>query len=206
MLSSPLGTIGWLATRSLGGSPEAQEAALQLGVGLEGLGMAAAGLRGQAPVFAGAQPESFTSGRVSSASNRVRYSSGLLDKSFDPLPVDQAVLNQFVRNDPALSNVRLSAQPTLTFDLRDGTVGRSRLIYDSETNTYTKVSEIGPGAFRNRSELVGTIVHEEVHLRFGDKLERGSERFLKLDAMGLEEAYVRGVENRYLLMQQKAGR
>lgn len=140
------------------------------------------------------------------AFSRIRYSTGLLDKSFDPLPVDQGFLDQFVRTDPALSSVKLSARPVISFDLPEGTVGRSRLAYDMETNTFAKISEIGPEAFDNRSELVGTVVHEETHLRFGDKLQRNSERFIQIDSAGMEENYVIRVEQRFLRMQSRVGR
>jgi hypothetical protein len=80
------------------------------------------------------------------------------------------------------------------------------LKWDWETNTSTKVSEIGPEAFRNRNSLVGTVVHEETHLRFGGQLQAGNERYLRIDSLGLEEDYVLRVEDRFLRMQSRAGR
>jgi hypothetical protein len=106
----------------------------------------------------------------------------------------------------ALSNVRLSAKPQISAELPVGTIGRSRQLYEWETNTFTDISEIGPGAFRNRNTLVGTVAHEETHLRFGHRLNQGNERYLQMDSLGLEENYVRRVEERFIRMQERAGR
>ncbi len=137
---------------------------------------------------------------------RINSSQRLLDESFDPIPFDQGVLDHIVQTDPALSNVRLSARPQISIDLPDGTIGRSRQAYDWETNIFTDISEIGPGAFRNRNSLIGTIAHEETHLRFGHKLKQGNERYLRMDSLGVEEDYVRRVEARFLRMQERAER
>ena len=107
----------------------------------------------------------------------------------------------------ALANVRLSARPLISVDLPEGVIGQSRLVLlDRETNTFGKMSELGPGAFRNRNSLIGTIVHEETHLRFGDRLNLGVDRYRRMDAAGLEESYVQRVEDRFLRMQERAGR
>jgi hypothetical protein len=138
--------------------------------------------------------------------SRINYSQRLLDDSFDPIPFDQGVLDHVVQIDPALSNVRLSARPQISADLPDGTFGLSRQAFDWETNTFTDISEIGPIGFRNRNTLIGTLIHEETHLRFGHRLSQGNERYLRMDSLGIEESYVQKVEERFLRMQKRAGR
>lgn len=105
----------------------------------------------------------------------------------------QALLNDAVFGDAALRNVRLGTYP----------------VYDASLPVFGEFTasglnnfgvKIGPQAFANRAELIGTIVHEETHLRFFQRLNAGGARTGAIDALGMEESYVRAVETRFLRM------
>jgi hypothetical protein len=100
----------------------------------------------------------------------------------------QTLVNDVVQYD--LANLKLSAYPTYNPSLT--TLGRA------EIKGIDMMSQVGPKAFTSRSELVGTIIHEEAHLRFGVRgLEWQNARIL---TWGTEEAYIQAVELRYLQM------
>jgi len=61
-------------------------------------------------------------------------------------------------------------------------------------------------AFNSRSDLMGTIVHEEMHLRIGQGVRSGNAFYTDLRNVGAEEAYVKDVEARFLRLQNAAGR
>jgi len=124
------------------------------------------------------------------ATKTVRFSSGAGTGFGEG---SQALLNETVFGDAALSNVRLGTSP----------------IYDPSLPYYGEFSasgmnnfgvKIGPQAFSSRTELVGTIIHEETHLRFFQRLNAGGVRAQAIDAMGMEEDYVRAIEARFLRM------
>jgi RHS repeat-associated protein len=106
----------------------------------------------------------------------------------------QALLNDAVFGDAALKNVSLG-----TFPFYDASLQSFGRFTVSGLNNFGVT--IGPQAFVNRTELIGTIVHEETHLRFFERLNSGGARTGAIDAAGMEEYYVRAVEARFLRMQ-----
>lgn len=103
----------------------------------------------------------------------------------------QAALNNALRS-PTLQNVTLRTQPVYNPTLE--TFGRS---YAGGYDNYW--SQIGNKAFSNEAELMGTIIHEETHLRIFERQLSGGARASALGAAA-EEAYVRRVEARFLRM------
>jgi hypothetical protein len=113
----------------------------------------------------------------------------------------QDVLNHVVANDAALQNVRLSVAPTFTPYLGENVLGQA--------TRYTAIdmeNQISSLAFRSRSDLIGTIAHEEMHLRIFQGAAEGNTRYMNLLNSGADEAYVRAVEARFLRLQNAAGR
>ncbi len=135
------------------------------------------------------------------ASKNLQQSRNLVDDTLDPLPMGQDVLDDFVKTDPALQGLNLRVKPTFDPSLADDLYGQA--------TRYTAIdleSAISPKTFRNRRQLVGTIAHEDLHLRIGQRIDRGSQRAFDLRRSGNEEAYVIEVERRFLEMQRRLGR
>jgi hypothetical protein len=128
-------------------------------------------------------------------------STRLLDTTLDPLPMGQDVLDHVVATDPALQNVRLSVAPTYTPYLGENVLGQATR--DTAIDMQNEVSSL---AFQNRSSLVGTIVHEEMHLRIFQGAAEGNANYINLLQSGADEAYVQAVEARFLRLQNAAGR
>jgi hypothetical protein len=113
----------------------------------------------------------------------------------------QDVLDHVVATDPALQNVRLSVAPTYTPYLGENVLGQATR--DTAIDMQNEVSSL---AFQNRSSLVGTIVHEEMHLRIFQGAAEGNANYINLLQSGADEAYVQAVEARFLRLQNAAGR
>jgi hypothetical protein len=108
----------------------------------------------------------------------------------------QAALDEALRS-PVLQNVTLRTQPVYspTLDTFGG-------CYAGDYDNYW--IQIGNKAFINESELLGTVVHDETHLRIFERQLSDGARALGLDAAA-EEAYVRQVEYRFLRMKGLLG-
>ncbi len=100
----------------------------------------------------------------------------------------QTLVDDVMRYD--LAKLKLSAYPT--YNPKLSTLGRA------EIRGVDMSSQVGPQAFTSRSELVGTIVHEEAHLRFGVRSTNWQNA--RISKWGSEEAYIQAVELRYLKM------
>ena len=117
----------------------------------------------------------------------------------EPLVAGQHTLDAAIDNLPALSRVRFSAKPQFEAGLRP--LGEAR--------RYTAIDgdiAIGTRAFSSRTQLTGTLVHEEAHLRFFRRLKLNgpNSRAARIGLEG-EEAYIRAVEARFLRMKGLIG-
>lgn len=96
--------------------------------------------------------------------------------------IDQRLLNDIVFNDPALKRVNLTEYPTYNPNLRP--LGQATLQRGGS------FSEIGPRAFSSRSEIIDTIIHEDLHIRLFNRNK-------VFDSIDAEEAYIRSVTERF---------
>ena len=131
--------------------------------------------------------------RVASNGNGL---SPLLDGKLVP---GQHTLDAAVSSHPALRRVNFSARPQYEGTLEVFGEARRFSAIDGEI-------AIGSRAFRNNTELIGTLVHEEAHLRFFRKLKlNGPNSRASRIGLGGEEDYVRAVEARFLRMKGLTG-
>jgi len=131
--------------------------------------------------------------------SRASSGNGLPPILSDRLVPGQHTLDAAVSSHPALRRVNFSATPRYDGNLQD--FGRA-------TN-YTAIDgdiAIGSRAFSNNTELIGTLVHEEAHLRFYRRLKlNGPNSRASRIGLGGEEDYVRAVEARFLRMKGLVG-
>lgn len=135
-----------------------------------------------------------------SAPNRVASSGNGLSPLLDgKLVPGQHTLDAAVSSHPALRRVNFSARPQYEGTLEAFGEARRFNAIDGEI-------AIGSRAFRNNTELIGTLVHEEAHLRFFRrfKLNGPNSRASRI-GLGGEENYVRAVEARFLRMKGLTG-
>lgn len=106
--------------------------------------------------------------------------------------VSQTQIDRIVALDPALQNVEFSVAPRLNRTLVDkGMTTRG-------INIRTQV-DIGPSSFRNRDELVNTLVHEELHVRIFERALRGRQSDInRVMNESLEESHVQRAVERFL--------
>ncbi|WP_265593489.1 RHS repeat-associated core domain-containing protein, partial [Verrucomicrobium sp. BvORR034] len=110
----------------------------------------------------------------------------------EPLVAGQHTLDAAISSHPALNNVRFSAAPQFDASLPDFGLATRYTAIDGDIS-------IGYMAFQNNMELIGTLVHEEAHLRFFRrmKLSGPKSRTARIGWDG-EEDYVRAVEARFI--------
>ncbi len=104
----------------------------------------------------------------------------------------QLLIDEVIANDPRLKGVKLTVHPKYNHMLDD----YARTL--REVGVVPEV-EIGPISFTSRTELVNSIIHEELHVRQFYGASRGSrmatERYL---TEGAEEVWVKAATRRFM--------
>ena len=99
--------------------------------------------------------------------------------------IDQNLLNDIVFKDSVLKNVNLTEYPIFNPSLKS--LGEVKLMRGGSS------SQIGPRAFSSRSEIIDTILHEDLHIRLFN-------RNRTFDSIDAEEAYIEAVTERFRKM------